>query len=414
MSEIAKRLNERRLALVNEMRGLVDKTIDEARDLSGEETGRYQAMNDEINRIDERIAGVLEQEKRQADTDKAFDELRGKPVTGPRGDGDGTGRGGSAVNLRKFFTGELGVRSVDIPAPSGVDVRALSKLTNAAGAFTVPTSFYERLVAHLIEVSGVMKASPTVVNTAGGESLQVPKTLTHSSAAIVAEAGTIATSEPTFGQITLGAFKYGDLMQVSRELVQDTGVDLEGYLAMQVGRALGNAVGAHWVTGTGTAQPRGITTDTTLGVTGGTGVAGAFTADNLIDLHYSVISPYRESASCGWLMRDASLAVARKLKDSQGQYLWQPSLIVGAPDTILGKPVWTDPFMPAVAVTAKSVVFGDFSQYFIRMAGGGIRFERSDDFAFNTDLITYRAILRADGALIDLTGALKHFAGAAT
>lgn len=414
MSEIAKRLNERRLNLVNEMRALVDKAIEESRDLSGEETGRYQLINEEIGRIDERIAGVLEQEKRQADTDRAFDELRGKPVTGPRGtDGNG-GPASSNEQLRKFFSGELGQRSIEIPATPGTDVRALSKLTAAAGLNTVPTSFYDRLVAHLIEVSGLMMAGPTVINTAGGESLQIPKTTAHSSAAIVTEGATIATSEPTFGQLTLGAYKYGDLMQVSRELVADTGVDLEGYLAMQVGRALGNAAGAHWITGTGTAQPRGLTIDTTLGVTGGTGVAGAFTADNLIDLHYSVIAPYRSSKSCAWLMRDASLAVARKLKDSQGQYLWQPSLIVGAPDTILGKPVYTDPFMPAVAVNAKSVAFGDISQYFIRLAGGGIRFERSDDFAFSTDLITYRAILRADGALVDLTGAVKHFVGAAT
>lgn len=411
MSEIAKRLNERRLSLVNEMRALVDKTIEEARDLSGEETGRYQAMNEEIDRIDERIAGVLDQEKRRADTDRAFDELRGKPVTGPTGAGDGGRPVGD--QLRSFFLGEQG-RSIEIKAPGRTDYRALSKATAAAGLNTVPTSFYDRLVAHLIEVSGVMMAQPTVLNTASGESLQIPKTTAHSSAVIVTEGSAIATSEPTFGQITLGAFKYGDLMQVSRELVADTGVDLEGYLAMQVGRALGNALGAHLLTGTGTGQPRGVITDATVGVTGGTGVAGVFTADNLIDLHYSVIAPYRASQSCYWVVKDSTLAVIRKLKDTTNQYLWQPSLQAGAPDTLLGKPLVTDPFVPATGVTNKSVVFGDFSQYFVRMVGGGIRFEQSADFAFNTDLITYRAILRADAALVDLTGAVKVFQGAAT
>jgi HK97 family phage major capsid protein len=194
-------------------------------------------------------------------------------------------------------------------------------------------------------------------------------------------------------------------------LVTDTGVDLAGYLSMQAGRALGNGFGAHLVTGTGTNQPNGVLTAATLGVTGATtAAAGAFTSDELIDLSYSVISPYRSSTSCGWLMRDATVAKVRKLKDQQGQYLWQPSIQVGAPDTLLGKPLYTDPSMPAVALGAKSVLFGDFSTYFVRQVET-IRFERSDDFAFNTDLITYRAILRGDGDQVDTTGAIKYFAG---
>jgi len=114
-------------------------------------------------------------------------------------------------------------------------------------------------------------------------------------------------------------------------------VDIEAYLAMQAGRAIGNAFGAHMVTGTGTSQPRGVVVDATLGKTGGAGVVGAFTADDLIDLHYSVIAPYRASASCYWIMKDSTLATARKLKDTTGQYLWQPSLQAGAPDMFLGK-----------------------------------------------------------------------------
>ena len=116
------------------------------------------------------------------------------------------------------------------------------------------------------------------------------------------------------------------------------------------------------------------------------------------------------SGSCGWLMRDATVAAVRKLKDTTGQYLWQPGLQAGSPDTILGKPVRTDPNVPAVALGAKSILFGDFSTYFVRQVES-LRFERSDDFAFNTDLITYRAILRGDGDQVDTTGAIKHFIG---
>jgi HK97 family phage major capsid protein len=88
-------------------------------------------------------------------------------------------------------------------------------------------------------------------------------------------------------------------------------------------------------------------------------------------------------------------------------------MIAGQPDTILGKPVLTDPNVASVGLSAKSVVFGDFSQYFVRLAGG-VRFERSDEFAFGNDLVTFRALMRADAALVDLTGAIKVFQGGAS
>jgi HK97 family phage major capsid protein len=253
-----------------------------------------------------------------------------------------------------------------------------------------------------------------VLNTSGGEALQVPKTTAHSSSAsIVAEAGTLTANEPTFGQVSLGAYKYGFLIQLSHELLNDRAVNLEGYLAMQAGRALGNGFGAHLVTGTGTSQPSGVVTGASLGVTGNTGVAGLPTADNLIDLFFSVIRPYRGSNSCGWLMRDATLGAIRKLKDGNGRYLFEPAATVGAPDTLLGKPINVDPNVAAVAVSAKPVLFGDFSQYFVRQVEA-IRIEQSLDYAFNTDLVTWRFLLRGDGVLVDTTGAVKYYQGAAT
>ena len=107
------------------------------------------------------------------------------------------------------------------------------------------------------------------------------------------------------------------------------------------------------------------------------------------------------------------MAAIRKIKDQQGQYLWAPSLQVGQPDTLLGKPVYTDPNIAGVGLGAKSVLFGDLSAYYVRFAGG-VRFERSDDFDFDHDLVTFRALLRADGLLADQTGAVKYFAGGAS
>ncbi|MEU2311173.1 phage major capsid protein [Streptomyces albidoflavus] len=402
MSELIKRLQERRANVWEQTKALLDAAETEGRGLSAEEDETYQRLTGDLDQIDARVKDMTEAEQRAADAEAAFGKLLARPQTedrkAPVEDSD----------LRRWARGEI--RSFEV-APSE-EARDLVKGTPTAGGHTVPTTFYGQLIEHLIEVSGVMMAGPTVINTSSGENIDMPVTTAHTTAALVAEGGTIPEADPAFAKRTLGAYKYGDLLQISSELLTDSAFNLEEYLSRTAGRALGNAFGAHAILGTGTNQPTGVVTSATSGKTGAGAVAGAFTADDLIDLYYSVIAPYRNSTSCAWLMRDATMGAVRKLKDQQGQYLWQPSIQVGVPDTLLGKPVHTDPNVAAVGTGAKSVVFGDFSQYAVRMAGG-VRFERSDSFAFNTDLVTYRAIIRADGVTLDQTGAIKVFTGGA-
>ncbi|HEY1177101.1 MAG TPA: phage major capsid protein [Phytomonospora sp.] len=412
MSEVVKRLRERRANVWEQAKALADRAADENRNFNGEEQGSWDTLNAELDALDKRIKAVIDGEQRAKDTEDAFAKLEAKPDQ--RGNGSAEDESPEVAQVRAMLRGEAGApRGIEINPTGRTNFRTLSKLTAGAGGNVVKTSFYDQLVANLIETSAVLQAGVTILRTTSGEAMQVPKTTSHSTAAIVAEASPLGVSDPAFGQATLGAFKYGVMVQLSRELVDDASVDLEGYLAMETGRALGNAFGAHLVTGSGAGQPRGVLADTTLGVTTATGVAGAPSADNMLDLYYSVIAPYRNSSSAAYLMKDTTVGGLRKAKDTTGQYLWQPSLQQGAPDRFAGVPIFTDPFMPATAVNAKSVVFGDFSRYFVRLVGG-IRFERSDEFAFSTDLITYRALLRGDGALMDTTGALKHIVGAAT
>lgn len=420
MSDVITRLRDRRLNVWEQAKGIADAAAEQNRNFSAEEQGTWDALNSELDQLDTRIKAAIDTEQRAKEQDEAFNRLSGKPQTAGAGQQDERGK-----ELRAFLRGDPGTQrwyDVKPDGPMPADLRTLSKLTTGAGGNLVPTSFYNRLMAHLIEVSAVLQSGATVLNTTSGETLQVPKTTSHSTALLTAEAGTISASDPAFGQAPLGAYKYGVLIQVSRELVDDGGVDLEGYLAMQAGRALGNALGADLITGNGSSKPTGLLNNTTLGATGPTGQSGGLGptsatansgADFLIDLFYSVISPYRASSACGWLVRDATMAVIRKVKDTTGQYLFQPSLVAGTPDTLLGKPIRSDPFMPAIATGAKSIAFGDLSQYFVRLAGG-VRFERSDDFAFSTDLVTFRALIRGDGILVDQTGAVKHFIGAST
>lgn len=412
MSDFIKRLQERRVNIWKQAQEFLDSIEEEVRknperQWTEDEEVRWKKYNDDIAAIDDRVKEFAEAQERQQAAEKAFNALLDKPQdqrVEARKVND------EEDNLRNFFLGKQG-RSFTVDPPSKRD---LLKGTATAGGNTVPISFYSRLIEHLIEVSGVMQTNPTQLNTDSGEDIQVPKTTAHSaSAGIVAEAAAIPENEPTFGQVTLGAYKYAFLMQLSRELVEDTGVDLLGYIARQAGRAVGNGVGAHLVNGTGTGQPQGVVPASTLGVTGGTGVVGAPTYDNLIDLYYSVIAPYRASRSCVWLMRDSAIAAVRKIKDTAGQPLWQPGMTADAPDVIFGKRVVTDPNIPAVGLGAKAVLFGDFQSYFVRRVNT-IRFERSDDFAFQNDLITYRILVRADGRQVDTSGALKHYIGGAS
>lgn len=407
--ELIRRLHEQRMRAWEAAKEILDRASGENRGLTAEEKAAYERANAEMNELRQQIDDMVAQREANKAIEAKIAEIRSRPVV----DDAAERRAGDAVEeLRAWMRGDRGGRVFDLVPES----RDLSKGTATAGGNTVPTSFYRQLQEHMIEVSGVLAARPWVMRTATGENIQVPKTTAHSSSAgIVAEGGALQENDPTFGLVTVGAYKYGFLIQVTHELLNDTGVDLLGYLARQAGRALGNGLGVHLVTGTGTGQPQGVATAATAGKTG----AGPTpTAEDLIDLYHSVISPYRNSASCAWLMNDATVAAIRKLRDDSGasagtgQFLWQPGLQAGDPDTILGKPVYVDPFVADAEEGEKSVLFGDFSTYLVRQVET-IRIERSEDYAFNTDLVTFRFIIRGDGRQIDTTGAIKAFVGGA-
>lgn len=418
MSEVAKRLRDRRLNVWEEAKKLAEDAAEENRSFSAEEQGKWDALNEELDKLDARIKSVLDTEKRAKDADAAFDHVTSrKPDRAPAAHHAGSDGRDMNAEVRAFLKGEPGQpRAMEFthnPALGAINYRTLQSNTGTPTSI-VPTDFYDQLIAHLIEVSGVMQTGPTVLNTAGGENLQIPKTTGHTTAASASQAGTLPSADPAFAMATLSAYKYGDLIYVARELLDDSGVDLIGYLAMSAGRALGNKFGSDLVTGTGTSQPTGFMTSATIGITGTTtGKGGAAQYADLVDLEYSVIAPYRQSRSCYWIAADKTIGGFRKIVDSNGRPIWEPSMVLGSPDLLLGKPLVADPFMPAVATGAQSVAFGDFSQFFVRLVGG-VRFERSDDFLFSQDLVAFRAVLRGDGVLVDQTGAIKTYKGPAT
>lgn len=292
--------------------------------------------------------------------------------------------------------------------PDGVEVESRAAIAKTSTGAPVPTSFYDQLMWHAVQV-GPMPRLATTIETTSGENMQFPRTSANSVFAIVGEGGTFTNIEPTFSAfITLGAFKYGGLIQLTTELVEDEGVDLLGWISEQAGVGLGVKLNTDFTIGAGTTLPFGIVVDATAGVTGTTGLVGVPAANDLIDLQYSVNPAYRSMPGCVFQARDTTLASLRKLKDvTSGQYLWQPGLNGPQQDQLLGFPIVSNPDVAATALNAKTVLFGVVPRYYIR-AVRGIRFERSDDFAFGTGLVTFRVSYRVDGRLIDQTGAVKY------
>ena len=405
MASFADMLLQKRRKLEQEARALLDNAERENRSLTGEENRQFDEIGTAMEGLKSQSDRIVKMNLEEREMSDAMRGLGHSPVESAD----------SAIleQFRSIAQGNGKGFDLDVTrADSKVltEHRVLSKGTAGAGGATVSTSLVGQLYEHLIESSTLMSGGATIFVTSGGENIDVPVTTAHSTGALVAESQQIATSEPTFAARRLGAFKYGAMIYVPTELLQDTGVDLTGYLARQAGRAVGNALGTHLISGTGTTQPFGILAHTTLGKTGGAGQTGAPTADELIDLLYSVAPSYRKSPEAAWLVKDSTIAVIRKLKDGQNNYLWQPSAIAGQPDMFLGHPVYSDPNMPATALSAKSVVFGDLSTYWVRIVQG-VRFERSDDFKFDTDVVSFRCLIRGDGLLVDQSGSCKHYIG---
>jgi len=374
---------------------ILDVATAEKRDLTAEESQSYERISKELEDRQATIEKLRADEARELRLDAATREFADqvRPVAdaprGVRSDAD---------VIRSMAKGEIRSHSFE--------KRDVVKTSTGS---PVPTSFYDQVIM-LARHIGPMLSTSTVLNTASGENLQIPSLAQYSTAAITGEGTAIAESDPVFNSfITLGAYKYSFLVQLSTELIEDAGVDILGFLATEVGNELGYRVNAALTTGTGTNQPKGIVPASSLGVTGGTGVSGAFTADNLIDLVYSVDTAGRRLAGSGFQMNAASIGKMRKLKDTAGNYVFQPALSADAQDLLLGYPVFENPAMADTATSAKSVIFGHLPSYYVRQVGG-IRLDRSDDYAFNAGLVTFRATMRVDGNL-PATSHVKHFIG---
>ena len=394
MQEYINRQHELRAQAWEQAKALLDHAASEGRDLDAAEQEQYDRINAEL---DERTA-VMERLQKDAAREERAAEMRVSTKTERRDPMS------DAEIIRNLATGQS----------HSFEMR---QMTTTSDAGTVPEGFYSQL-QEILRYTGPAfdPGLYTILTTSSGEDIKVPTQSAFSTSTATAEGGTFTASNPTTSSFDLGSFKYGHLVKVTRELLTDSGLDIVRFIADQSANAIGYRVNNELAIGTGTTQPFGIFNRAASGKVGGTGVAGAFTADDLIDLAHSVDSAYASRPSVAFQMSRASLGVARKLKDGNGQYIYDPTS--GADARILGYRVVENPFAPAIGTAntndwdRKSVIFGDMSSYHVRRVGG-VEVARSDDAYFADDVVAFRVTIRLD-ANIGQTNAVKFFRGATT
>ena len=383
MSDFIKSQMDARNNLIAQAREVLDFAQAEKRGLSAEENQKIARIEADIDSADTAIETARKLADREARASEAAASFAPSMPVQENSDAD---------ILRSIAMGEI--RGHDFAR----EARTLVPSSN-----TVGQSFYDQ-VFEIAQLVGPMLTVSEIFNTTSGENLVIPTVTATSTSGSVAAAGTISESNPTFSSITLGAEKYGALVAVASELVSDAGFNITSYIAQQLGTSIG--LKANDVLTTKLSSAAGSV------VTGGTGVSGAASYENLIDLVYGIADGARVLPGLGFQMSKSGIAAARKLKDGAGNYIWTNSAVPGQPATLLGYPVFENPNVAAVALNAKSVLFGHLPSFKVRVAGG-IRVDQSADFAFNTDTVTYRGLIRLDGGLTHATH-IGYFKGGAS
>lgn len=385
MSKILEMIEKRNQAWEG-AKAFVESKRDKDGLLSTEDAAAYAAMEQKVKDYGAEIARLQEMEAMEQELAKPVNTpLTGMPMSTTEKP-EKTGRASEAYKQAMLTALRTNFRQVSNVLSEGVD---------ANGGYLVPEEYDHRLI-DILDEENVMRKLGTRITTSGEHKINIAAT--KPAAAWIEEGGALTFGDATFDQIILDAHKLHVAIKVTEELLYDNAFNLENYIMQQFGKALANAEEDAFINGTGTGQPLGI-----LAATGGADVgvtaksATAITADELIDLIYSLKRPYRKSAA--FLLNDQTLAAIRKLKDNYGQYLWQPSLQAGEPDRILGYAAYTSPYFPAVAAGKAAVAFGDFSYYNIGDRGTRSFAELKELFAGN-GMVGFVAKERVDSKLV--------------
>jgi HK97 family phage major capsid protein len=291
----------------------------------------------------------------------------------------------------------------------------MSTGTGSEGGFAVPNEFNSELLEALKSYGG-MREVATVIQTTSGATMDMPTTdATSEEGEIVGENASASNEDADFGTKAISTFKYSSKsIAVPFELLQDSAIDLEAHIRQRLRQRLGRITNKHFTIGTDSGQPNGIVTASGAGKVGATGQTTSMTYDDLVDLEHSVDPAYREEGGCRYMFHDTTLRELKKLKDSQNRPLWVPGIAVSEPDTLNGYAYTVNQAMPVMAANAKSVLFGDMSHYVIRDVMQIMLFRMTDSKYTEKGQVGFLAFMRSGGNLVDVGGAVKHYANSAT
>ncbi|TEX50005.1 MAG: phage major capsid protein [Rhodocyclaceae bacterium] len=419
-------LRERRDQLARTLTNLVDK--DKTPEWKPEHQAQYDQAMAEIGDIDGQIKrhnDAMSAIGMNASTGQVDEELRDRFTRTPGAHGAEAGAlraylgGGIAALAPEQLTAMRARQSGDIANAMRLPQAAMSTSTPAEGGYTVATEYFRQLT-EAMKLFGGIRSVATILPTGTGAQMNFPTAdATSEEGEIVGQNTAVTLGETTFGNISLDVYKYSSKkIAVPFELIQDSMFDIEGYLNSLLQVRLGRITAKHFTTGTGTSQPRGVVTAAGSGKVGTTGQTATVTYDDLVDLEHSVDPVYRVGPKVGFMMNDATLKVLRKLKDSQGRPIFVPGYEQGnpggAPDRLLGRPIFISQEMPTMAANAKSILFGNFSRYMIREVMDLTLFRMADSNFILNGQIGFVAFNRQGGNLVDVGGAVKFYQNSAT
>jgi HK97 family phage major capsid protein len=381
-------MRNKRKKLIETMDGFLDTHKTKNGTLSGEDDKTYKTMEDEITELTNEIHRIERREAIEAELEKPVSKpIIENPMNGRLDNSEiKTGRAADSYKTAMLSALRSNFRNVSNVLQEGVD---------ADGGYLVPEEYDTRLIDGLKDENIIRKLGHTIT-TSGERKINIAAT--KPAAAWIDEGEALTFSDATFSQINLDAHKLHVAVKVTEELLYDNAFQLENYIIEEFYKALANAEEDAFINGNGTGKPLGI-----LAASGGAEVgvtaasATAITADEVINLVYSLKRPYRKNAV--FILNDQTIAALRKLKDGNGAYMWQAALVAGEPDKLLGYPVYTSAYMPTIEAGAKTIIFGDLSYYNIGDRGSRSFAELRELFAGN-GMVGFVAKERVDGKLV--------------
>lgn len=383
-------LREKRAKAWEAAKAFLDAKATDGAFASAEDAAAYDRMEQEVMDLGKQIDRL----ERQAAIDADLAKATSTPITNqPNTKADGDAKQGRASDeyKRAFWNGMRNKMSYEVQ-------NALSIGTDSEGGYLVPDE-YEKKLVQALEDEVFFRSLANVIKTSSGDR-KIPIVTSRGEAAWIDEGGQFPESDDSFGQTSIGAYKLATMIKVSDELLNDSVFNIENYISKEFARRIGTKEEEAFFVGDGKGKPEGLFGSADLGVTAAT---VSITFDDVMDLFYSLRAPYRKKAT--WLLNDSTVKAIRKLKDGNGNYIWQPSVRDGEPDRILNRPYRTSIYVPELAAGNRVMAFGDYSYYWIADRQGR-SFKRLNELYATTGQVGFLACERVDGKLI-LSEAVK-------